>query len=657
MLKYYITLIILFLSCSLSAQSGNRKADSLKIKALIQESFKNISRNPEQGLNEANEIIKIATSYGWKLNIAEGYRLKASNYHTLANHEKAEDYFIRSLKISKEIADTNGMAKSYGNLGVVSMNMGNHPAALQYYLNALKLNESMKKKIGIARNLGNIGNLYMNMQDYKQAINYAQKSYNSYKELDDPTGMAAQLIALGRINMELKNFEKGKNYYESAKNLFEKLDDTKGLAISYANLGDAYGALKQMDLAFTNIQKALAANKKIGSESGIMNSELTLARLYFDISQNALLLKQHNPFSTKETLLSEAEKMANRCLTTAANTERKLDIEAALILLADIRRAQGHETFAQQTFQDALKIHDSIFSINNANKLVKLESKREIELRDKQIEIQKLQARQQKTIGVVLIAFTLIVIVAGALLYNQNRQRKKTNEQLSAINKELDESNKVKARFFSILSHDLRSPIANLTNYLSILKEAPEMMDETARKTHQNKIEAAANNLLSTMEEILLWSKSQMEHFEPQFKSIQVLQLFEDVKKLIPEDLNAEVVFKNPGKLELTTDENFLKTIMRNLTANALKAIQTTPEGRIEWRAWEEQGKKFLSITDNGQGLSEQQRERLFTENAVVSTKNGLGLHIIRDLAKILNQQIDVVSEQGKGTQFIISWT
>ncbi len=297
---------------------------------------------------------------------------------------------------------------------------------------------------------------------------------------------------------------------------------------------------------------------------------------------------------------------------------------------------------------------DSIDNSDNRQALKNMEHQREIELKDTQIKLNALELQNQKRMQWLGIGVILAVAIIGAIFWYQNKQRKKANQQLSLINKELDESNKVKARFFSILSHDLRAPIASLSNYIYLLNEEEDVMDNEMKKAHQNKIGTATNNLLSTMEDILLWSKSQMERFEPNKKNIAVANLFDDVQKLIPTDINVEIIFSNPEQLELYTDENYLKTIMRNLTANAIKALKNTKDAKIEWKAFAQNGKKYLSITDNGPGLTVEQKERLFDKDAVISTKTGLGLHLVRDLIKMLQHDMDVASEQGRGTTFTL---
>ena len=111
---------------------------------------------------------------------------------------------------------------------------------------------------------------------------------------------------------------------------------------------------------------------------------------------------------------------------------------------------------------------------------------------------------------------------------------------------------------------------------------------------------------------------------------------------------------KNIESIQINTDENYLKTIIRNLTANAIKALQETENKTIIWKAFHEKSKIILSITDNGKGISDKELKALHNENEIVGIKSGLGLHLIRDLAKAINCEIVVDSNIGVGTTFVL---
>ena len=253
-----------------------------------------------------------------------------------------------------------------------------------------------------------------------------------------------------------------------------------------------------------------------------------------------------------------------------------------------------------------------------------------------------------------MISGIALVCIIGLLLFKQNQSRKKTNLKLQVLNQELDEANKIKARFFSILNHDLRSPISNLIHFLHLQKENPELIDEETASRMQQKITIGAENLLSSMEDILLWSKGQMENFKPQFRKTEIAVLFEETKNHFSSIENIEIIFENPENIILKTDENYLKTIIRNLTGNAIKALNKTQNAKIVWKAWQENQKKYLSITDNGPGGTQEKFKALYNDSEVIGIKSGLGLHLIRDLATAINCKIEVCSKPNIGTTFTI---
>ena len=224
------------------------------------------------------------------------------------------------------------------------------------------------------------------------------------------------------------------------------------------------------------------------------------------------------------------------------------------------------------------------------------------------------------------------------------------------LNNQLDEANKVKAKFFGILSHDLRSPVANLVSFLQLQKNEPGLLNEEQRLRHQQKISDSAEDLLNNMESMLLWSKEQMENFKPQIKNIAVSDLFDYLQSFFPQNGNVKISFLQDPGLTVSADENYLRVIMQNLTSNAIKAVNNSPDGIIEWSAKKEGDKTILAITDNGPGINEEQMKALYDGNNIaVNRRSGFGFHLIQDLAKAIQYKILVQSQPGIGTTFILS--
>jgi signal transduction histidine kinase len=223
------------------------------------------------------------------------------------------------------------------------------------------------------------------------------------------------------------------------------------------------------------------------------------------------------------------------------------------------------------------------------------------------------------------------------------------------LNNQLDEANKIKLKFFGILSHDLRSPISSLANYLHLLKNAPDLLSDEEKNSSQQEIGQSTQELLQTLETMLLWSKEQMEHFKPDIKLVSVSRLFDYLQKFFIHSENVRINFVDPDHLEVSADENYLHVIMQNLTANAIKSLHNSPAGLIEWKAVKSGEKTILSITDNGPGIREEQAKTLFEQSDVVNARSGFGFHLIRDLAKAIQYKISVESKPGTGTTFILA--
>src|SRR5690606_15922843 len=119
---------------------------------------------------------------------------------------------------------------------------------------------------------------------------------------------------------------------------------------------------------------------------------------------------------------------------------------------------------------------------NIAEQQVEFETKKK-EQEIKLLATQNTLINQQKSNQLKIFILGVVFLTSiGFLLLYQNRQKKKTNAKLTLLNRELDLSNKVKTRFFSILNHDLRSPVANLISFLNLQKENPDLLDEETKK-------------------------------------------------------------------------------------------------------------------------------------------------------------------------------
>lgn len=331
------------------------------------------------------------------------------------------------------------------------------------------------------------------------------------------------------------------------------------------------------------------------------------------------------------------------------------DLAEAYELLGDFNKALS-------VYKENAFYKDSLFSDENSKALARQEisyefSKRVDSIRlenEKRIAVKDAVLTANKKQRNFLIVGVFLLLIIGGLLYYQNLTRKSTNEKLSQLNRELKEADQIKMQFFGIINHDLRSPISNIIKLLQLQQNASGIMDAKTQMRLQLQTVSSAENLLSSMEDLLLWSKGQMKNFQPEFKMLPVQDLFSELSLFFGNLPEGKPQFENPEKLVLKTDENYLKTITRNLTLNALKALENIENPTVIWRAYSESDRIVLSIEDNGPGGSREDFRALYDDKYTIGIQTGLGLHLIRDLAKTINCTVSVESEKEKGTTIFL---
>ncbi|MES2812027.1 MAG: tetratricopeptide repeat-containing sensor histidine kinase [Bacteroidota bacterium] len=573
---------------------GNGFYKVMNMKGVIEYS----NQNPQKAMEYFKECRKIIKKYNLPKKITQSLLSNIGViYEQMGDRENATKYSIELINFQEKNNLKPFRPSPYSLLGNNLKFYKKYDEALKYFNKALFIETELKNYTGMAICENNIGNLYEDLKKNKEALLHYEKGLH-YAETANYKLLQTDLLTnAGRLYQKIGNFQKAEKYLKKSESFCRELEATQSLKSVCGNLGDLYLFQKKYDLSEKYYQEALQLAKEITDPEYLYGANQSLAEFYKTTNN------YKKAFEHKEA--AEINKDSINKIDIAKNTE------------------------------DLLRKYET--------------GKKEQEIAIKNIQISN--ANEQKW---YLIGGLFLLAIIGSLLFFQSRNRKKNNEKLQVLNTELDEANKAKTRFFSILNHDLRGPVANLVAFLQLQMESPEMLDEESIKRMQDKTMSGAENLLHSMEDILQWSKSQMENFKPQPTTIAINSLFEDTKTHFISEEKVQITFENTHNIQINTDENYLKTIIRNLTGNAIKALDGIENPNVIWKAWQENNQTFLSITDNGKGASNEQFKALYDDKEVVGIKTGLGLHLIRDLAKAIECKIDVNSKVNEGTTFVL---
>ncbi|RYD81764.1 MAG: tetratricopeptide repeat protein, partial [Sphingobacteriales bacterium] len=394
----------------------------------------------------------------------------ASIANTLMDNSQIEAalrHLDTSLMLNKKIDNKRGIASTLINIGAAYQRDDNDVEAIRYTLQAIPYLEIVKDTPYLSITYNNLANSYQTQKNYKDAILSTQKSLALSKLSGNTGGIAKSTYQLGTIFFEQGDTLQAIKNFEESLQLFFKTENQFGIAETYQGLG---AAEKYFPKAMEYKTKSKAIWDTLAPEHPVAVMNLTnMGVAYLDLVRYDQL-KDLKAGGLVPNSRQEALQIAENYLKQAVAINKKLEnpdgLWFSLAHLSTVQEMQGDYKSALESQRESTRINDSLFSQENKNKIAALTGERELALRDKELELNKISLSAQKKQRLGLIAGLLLVTAIGGLLYWQNRTRKKTNSTLLVLNNELDEANKVKARFFGIISHDLRSPIANLIAFL-----------------------------------------------------------------------------------------------------------------------------------------------------------------------------------------------
>lgn len=263
--------------------------------------------------------------------------------------------------------------------------------------------------------------------------------------------------------------------------------------------------------------------------------------------------------------------------------------------------------------------------------------------------------------GITLFTATYLANSIAKELYERENKLAKTLH-------ELGEAEKTKSRYVMSIVHDLKTPIAAATTYISMLLEGNfgEITSTIMKPLERSKIRLT--NAIKTINDILQISQLKAESNIEDIETIDLVEIFNEIYNelrvlIISKKIKYTFKFSDKEKFQIQAEPQLLKLAMANLVSNAVK--YTEEHGMIEIHLEESRNSVTISIVDDGIGIPEDEIEKIFTNfyrTSVSKAKGiegtGLGLSFVNDIIKRYNGSIEVISPsnlnpaKGSGTKF-----
>jgi signal transduction histidine kinase len=577
----------------------------------------------------------------------------------LREPDSARKIAENALLLSEKYNYPLGKGRSFLNMGHIYWSQSYYPISL-FYLNEALAFLPANKPLELADCYRALGRTYADLKNYKLALNSLNKA-----EVYAGTGLGARADIYSErayVFCALKAYRQAIAAATYSLKLNKSLGFKRNVAVLYGRLGAIYTSKKDYTIALhyddtAYIMSITTANRRLRAktlaEYASINSALNKYDKAIDYAHRAIALSDSIGFVDARMLayqsLENTFESKNNFKQALAYQKKYAATQDSLVIAGKLKSAQ---------------LIKSYFAFNSRMNRIAL---MEIKDRDNKAKINS----QKELIAFLFITlFVLIVILVGT--YYLYIQKKELNNKLKDQHKALFDQkhlievqtvnlqmvNELKDKLLAVIGHDLRTPVANLSNIIEMF-ETGDLSASEVRNMMKN-MNPIVKGAELTLSNLLEWAGNQIKGRQTHSTNVDIFLLGVEIEQTFKHALvQKNIEFINnayPGQSVLA-DENHLKVILRNLVSNAVKF--TNNNGTITLTTIAESKGLTISVSDNGKGMTLDEINKLFyvhthfTSSGTMGEKGtGIGLLLCKELVELNGGKLRVESVIGEGSAF-----
>jgi signal transduction histidine kinase len=245
-------------------------------------------------------------------------------------------------------------------------------------------------------------------------------------------------------------------------------------------------------------------------------------------------------------------------------------------------------------------------------------------------------------------------------IVRQKEELQRQKEELEIRKNELIDLNATKDKFFSIIAHDLRSPITTLISLSEVLRTEMDLMTLEQQQEVLNSVYDLSKNNLKLLDNLLQWAKMQTGQLVAHKEQFRIMEVIQEVARFFAayaRDKEIILEVQPSDEIVVVADQNMIRTILRNLVSNAIK--YTAPAGLVSIGCSASHDMCTVAVRDNGLGMTPETQSRLFRLDQAASARGtanergtGLGLLLCKEFVEKNGGQVSVESQRGFGSEF-----
>ncbi len=615
--------------------------------------------NPDVHLSKtlALEARTLAETINFSEGIAHAYNILAGCSYRLAEYQTAIELSTIALQLCEEIEYEYGAAFALNTIGAVSINTGELPHALESFLKSLSIRERISHQQGIATSLMNIGNVYQALGDHSRALEYFMKSLALREKIGDKSGIGTSLTNIGGCYAILGDYDTALDYFLQSLEIKQEIGNRQGIIFTLISISEAYLAVnntkQSIEYAERSYNLSTEMENKLGQSIALHCIGLALEqagdfRKALDVMHRSLSIRLdiHNPAGEAESLMAigrismrlgtidTALHHFHQALTIAEHIQHKMIRIKVNYELAELYRKVGDYTKAYQYFDDFFKLKEETLGDESRRNMKNLQVIYQVEQAKKEADIYRIR-----------------------------------NNELAELNQRLTELNTEKNEFLGIAAHDLKNPLSSIMLTASTVKNYFNKMtsEEVIQQMHSiEKTAERMRKIISNFLDIYTIESGTINLSLQHFDLIPaVSNVIDDYKKAADvKNIRLEFITENlTHSIPVFVYANFNSTveIVENLVSNSIKFCHSGSTVRIKVSVLQDKSFARLEVIDNGQGLTEEDKSKLFGKFARLSARptaaedsTGLGLFIAKKLVESMKGRIWCESTYGDGARFVV---
>ncbi len=596
------------LTLATEANSLVGKAQALKLKGLHHIHLSQF----KEGLDAFLQDEKICRQLGDELMLANAIHNVANAYHYLNNLQKAMMLYLEALQMFDKLNERGRLRSVYNNIGWLHFKIGNYAESLDYYLKALKIAEASGDKADIAQALNAVGTVYQKVGEYEKALEFYFKSLKLAQEVGSHEGIGMAFGNIGIVYCEMKRYEEALEANYQSKQAFEEINHVYHLSMALASIAASYEALQMESEALFFYEESLKAAKK----SGNVQVEVEVLQ-----KQANLLFKRNE----KE----EALHLLRNALRIGKKAQLKNILLQVYRLMVEAYRACGD-------FESALSAHESFYELEK--ELFNEESNRKI--CNMQLAFELEQGKREMEL------------------------EKQKNAELTRLNAELSEANRLKTELLGIAAHDLKNPLQSILGFAELIKERTK---DAFAQQYAQRIRTASERMVDMIALLLQDAAISQGKIALNFSDVNASELCESVVEFYRARAEAKSqLLKTQIEPDcvVCADRRYFVQIVENLLSNAIKYSPSGKSITLVLRRLASDAAIEIAVRDEGQGLTEEDKSKLFGKFQRLSAKptgnessTGLGLAIVKELVELHRGKIWAESDgKDQGATFFVQF-